>query len=73
MSKRAARIRSRVRVAGQSGAGSRLDRIRESSNSGEPQISLEQQYQYVKRDLARIGVIAAMLVGGLVALSFFLK
>lgn len=34
---------------------------------------LADQYSYVLRDLTRIGIIAAVLIGGLVALSFFLK
>ena len=31
------------------------------------------QYDYVVRDLSRVGIIALLLIGGLVALSFFMK
>ncbi len=34
---------------------------------------LAAQYSYVIRDLSRIGIIAVVLIGGLVALSFFLR
>ena len=34
---------------------------------------LSEQYSYVLRDLSRVGIIALILIGGLVALSFFLK
>ncbi len=34
---------------------------------------LAAQYSYVVNDLVRVGVLAAVLIGGLVALSFFLK
>ena len=34
---------------------------------------LSDQYSYVLRDLSRVGIIALILIGGLVALSFFLK
>jgi hypothetical protein len=35
--------------------------------------SLANQYAYVVSDLIRVGVLAAVLIGGLIALSFFLK
>lgn len=35
-------------------------------------VDLGEEYQYVIEDLKRIGIIAAILIGGLVALSFFL-
>ena len=34
---------------------------------------LSDQYSYVLRDLSRVGIIALVLIGGLIALSFFLK
>jgi hypothetical protein len=34
--------------------------------------NLAEEYHYVVRDLIRIGIIAAILIGGLVILSFFL-
>ncbi len=34
---------------------------------------LAAQYSYVVRDLGRIAVIAAVLIGGLIVLSFFIK
>jgi len=33
---------------------------------------LSEEYHYVVEDLARIGIIAAVLVAGLIALSFFI-
>lgn len=34
---------------------------------------MSDQYSYVVRDLSRVGIIALVLIGGLIALSFFLK
>jgi hypothetical protein len=36
------------------------------------QVDLAEEYAYVADDLIRIAIIAAVLVGGLIALSFFL-
>lgn len=73
MSKRTARIKSRVRSSGRIGEASQYNQPAGSSGAAENQISVEQQYQYVKRDLTRIGVIAALLIGGLVVLSYFIR
>lgn len=35
-------------------------------------VDLAEEYHYVIEDLQRIGIIAAILIGGLVALSFFI-
>lgn len=35
-------------------------------------LSLSEEYQYVIDDLRRVGIIAAVLIGGLVALSFII-
>ena len=40
--------------------------------NGSKTVDLSKEYQYVLEDLKRIGIIAALLIGGLVALSFFL-
>ena len=37
------------------------------------QVDLAEEYAYVADDLMRIAIIAAVLVGGLIALSFFLR
>jgi hypothetical protein len=36
------------------------------------QVDLATEYRYVAEDLGRIGIIAAVLIGALVVLSFFL-
>jgi phosphate uptake regulator len=36
------------------------------------QVDLATEYRYVAKDLERIGIIAAVLIGALVVLSFFL-
>ncbi len=52
-----------------------MSRLRTGSGQSEPTSpeQLKSQYQYVLTDLKRIGVIAVLLIGGLVGLSFFLK
>jgi len=36
-------------------------------------VDLSVQYHYVVKDLRQIAIIAAILIGGLVGLSFFLR
>jgi hypothetical protein len=52
-----------------------LSLVRTSSGQSAPTNpeQLQSQYQYVVDDLKRIGFIAAVLIAGLVGLSFFLK
>lgn len=49
---------------------------RSSANEIQPtvgrQIDLAEEYHYVIADLTRIGIIAAILIGALVVMSFFL-
>lgn len=35
-------------------------------------LSLAEEYQYVINDLRRVGILAAVLIGGLIVLSFFI-
>ena len=58
-----------------SGSSAALSRVRSGGGQSEPTgpEQLESQYRYVIDDLKRIGLIAAVLIAGLVALSFFLK
>jgi hypothetical protein len=37
------------------------------------QVNLAEEYAYVTGDLMRIAIIAAVLIGGLIVLSFFLR
>lgn len=48
--------------------------LRRSSASAAPQgpVDLAEEYHYVIEDLQRIGIIAAVLIAGLVVLSFFI-
>ncbi len=36
------------------------------------EVDLAEEYRYVIEDLKRVGIIAAVLIGALIALSFFL-
>ncbi len=69
----AGRTSRRTRTGSRSSAA--LSRLRTSSSPVAPTTSeqLQSQYQYVINDLKRIGIIAAILIAGLVGLSFFLK
>jgi len=73
MAKRLSRSK-RVGRGGSSGGGANIAgrSSRPAMLSATPQ-DLAAEYSYVLRDLARIGIIAAILIGGLVALSFFLR
>jgi hypothetical protein len=57
------------------GGSAALSRLRSMSGQGAPTNpeQLQSQYQYVIDDLKRIAFIAAVLIAGLVGLSFFLK
>ena len=63
---------SRSRRANRGGGSSAPRPNAPSVVSAEPE-NLSEQYSYVLRDLSRVGIIAFILIGGLVALSFFLK
>lgn len=47
-------------------------RRRASKETPSEPVDLAKEYAYVIEDLKRIGLIAAILIGGLVVLSFFL-
>jgi len=51
---------------------SRRRRPAAASVPEEKPVDLAEEYHYVIEDLQRIGIIAAILIGGLVALSFFI-
>jgi len=51
---------------------SRRRRSTASPTIEEKPVDLAEEYHYVIEDLQRIGIIAAILIGGLVALSFFI-
>lgn len=67
------RTSRRTRTGTRSSAA--LSRVRTSSGQIAPTSpeQLQSQYQYVLDDLKRIGLIAAILIAGLVGLSFFLR
>lgn len=69
----AGRASRRGRASTRSSAA--LSRVRAGSSQLGPTNpeQLQTQYQYVLDDLKRIGIIAAVLIAGLVGLSFFLK
>jgi hypothetical protein len=71
MTKRTSRS-TRTRTSAASSAS--MSRVR-SSGPVAPTTpeQLQNQYQYVLEDLKRIGLIAMMLIGGLVVLSFFIR
>jgi len=68
MAKRLSRSK-RVGRGGGGGANMAARQSRPATVVASPE-ELAAQYSYVLRDLARIGIIAFILIGGLVALSF---
>ena len=50
----------------------RRSKPKKSSEQDNGAVDLSEEYSYVLEDLQRIGIIAAILIAGLVALSFFL-
>ena len=69
MAKRISRSRSRSRPSSGPGGETRTAR---STLPPASQTELAEQYSYVRRDLARIGIIATALIAGLIVLSFVL-
>lgn len=53
-------------------SSSRSRRTKRVVKQDVPPVELTEEYHYVVEDLVRIGIIAAVLIGGLVALSLFL-
>ncbi len=66
MARKKSRRKRKPNVPGQT-----RDRARAASQP--KTANLAEEYGYVWADLGRIGVIAAILLGGLVALSFILR
>ena len=57
-------------MARRSSRGSRRSPTRSSETTRD--LDLSEEYRYVIEDLERIGIIAAILIGGLVVLSFII-
>ncbi|HOA25748.1 MAG TPA: hypothetical protein PK801_11915 [Aggregatilineales bacterium] len=50
----------------------RSNRYRSPQGETPRDLSFEEEYRYVINDLRRVGILAAVLIGGLIVLSFFI-
>jgi hypothetical protein len=68
MSKRSSRFRNRP---SRTAAGARPERIQREAAVQTSDADLAKQYHYVIEDLTRVGIIALLLIGTMIALHIF--